>query len=416
MCVCVCVCVCVCGEQDQNDVFLNDVWIMCVSDCPPGEFVYEEKDSDGQPLLVTTCPQDRCRWREKMISQTWEEWYAFIDDARAEDLRGVVPLRPAGRAGHSAVLGRAQTEGGGGRPVMTVFGGRSPNCSDYCSDLWSYSILDNSWFMVHGQWEDRDLQQHQLYNYSAYNQRAPDKRHAHAAVVVGDDLFVWGGHTNGSAQACCGQRPCSIAAENECYKVADDGCPFLSDLWVTSLKGYEPFVDQVARGKHTQQSSTIGAGVSQMAVDGRRLAHAHDGSATHTHTDSQAWWQVDLGAVHTITNVTIYQALDDTRQRLQNFYVLSSPEPFVSDRLQEVLRDPEVWKAHVMYIDESHVAAVVVNQVAQFVRVQLASTDYLSLAEVEVWGFPKVQPWKHLYGMKRWTQVSLLFISYCIHE
>ena len=53
---------------------------------------------------------------------------------------------------------------------------------------------------------------------------------------------------------------------------------------------------------------------------------------------------------------------------------------------------------------------------AQFVRVQLSSTDYLSLAEVEVWGFPKVQPWKHLYGMKRWTQVSLLFISYCIHE
>ena len=50
--------------------------------------------------------------------------------------------------GHSAVLGLAQTEGGGGRPVMTVFGGRSPNCSDYCCDLWQYSILDNSWFMV----------------------------------------------------------------------------------------------------------------------------------------------------------------------------------------------------------------------------------------------------------------------------
>ena len=57
VCVCVCACVCIYGEQDQNDVFLNDVWIMCVSDCPPREFVYEEKDSDGQPLLVTTCPQ-----------------------------------------------------------------------------------------------------------------------------------------------------------------------------------------------------------------------------------------------------------------------------------------------------------------------------------------------------------------------
>ena len=393
------------GGQDANNVYLNDVWVMCVADCPVQALVYEEKDAEGLPLLITECPQDRCRWQEKLMTQTWEEWYAFVDDARATDLRGVVPLRPAGRAGHSAVIGTALTAGSGGRPVMTVFGGRSPNCSDYCADLWQYSILDNSWFMVYGEWEDRDLRRHELYNYSAYNQRTPRKRHAHAAVAVGDDLYVWGGHTNGSSHACCGQRPCMTAAENAWYVLADEDCPFLNDLWVTSLKGYEPFMDQVARGKHTQQSSTIGAGVAGNAVDGMRLAYAHDGSATHTHTDSQAWWQVDLGAVHTITNVTIYNALDDQHQRLQNFYVLLSAEPFVSDRLQECLRDPQVWKAHVMYLDDGHISAVIINQPAQYVRIQLSSTDYLSLSEVEVWGFPKVEAWQHLYGMKRWTQL-----------
>ena len=44
-----------------------------------------------------------------------------------------------------------------------------------------------------------------------------------------------------------------------------------------------------------------------------------------------------LKTFENLFQVTIYQALDDTRQRLQNFYVLSSPGPFVSDRLQEVL-------------------------------------------------------------------------------
>jgi hypothetical protein len=397
------------GGIDRAGNYLNDVWVMCLANCPSVKFVYTDgskKDVFGLPLLINVCPEDRCRWQEKMMSQSWEEWSLFVDHDRARDLKGVVPMRPSGRAGHSAVLGVVRTAGGGGRPVMTIFGGQSPNCSDFCNDVWQYSILDNRWYMVYGEWVDRELAHTKLYNYSAYNQESPTRRHAHAAVSMGSDMFVWGGHGNGSLRACCGQAlPCRTSPGDDWYKLADSDCPFLNDLWVTSLAGYEPFFSQLAKGMHTQQSSTIGLGTSHQAVDGRRAGRALDGTATQTDTDSQAWWQVDLGAVHKVSNVTIFNALDDQNQRLQNFYVLASSQPFVSDRLQQVLLDPFVWKAHVMYPEEHPVSAVIVNQEAQYVRIQLASTDFLSLAEVEVWGHPKIEDWQNLYGEKRWTKL-----------
>jgi hypothetical protein len=47
-----------------------------------------------------------------------------------------------------------------------------------------------------------------------------------------------------------------------------------------------------------------------------------------------------------------------------------------------------------------------INRVARYVRIQLAGTNYLSLAEVEVWGYPPVEEWQHLEGMRRWTNLS----------
>jgi hypothetical protein len=120
--------------------------------------------------------------------------------------------------------------------------------------------------------------------------------------------------------------------------------------------------------------------------------------------DSQAWWQIDLGGPQYVANVSIYNRKDKFGERLENFYVLFSIEPFVSDQLADLLKDPLVYKTHFMYIDE--VASMFINNVAQYVRIQLAGTNYLSLAEVEVWGYPPVEDWQHLEGMKRWTRLD----------
>ncbi len=47
-----------------------------------------------------------------------------------------------------------------------------------------------------------------------------------------------------------------------------------------------------------------------------------------------------------------------------------------------------------------------INRVARYVRIQLAGTNYLSLAEVEVWGYAPIEEWQHIEGMKRWTKLQ----------
>jgi len=43
----------------------------------------------------------------------------------------------------------------------------------------------------------------------------------------------------------------------------------------------------------------------------------------------------------------------------------------VCSHVQEVLADPYVWKSHVMYLDEGPISAVLVNQQAQYIRIQV---------------------------------------------
>jgi len=44
---------------------------------------------------------------------------------------------------------------------------------------------------------------------------------------------------------------------------------------------------------------------------------------------------------------------------------------YVCSHVQEVLADPYVWKSHVMYLDEGPISAVLVNQQAQYIRIQV---------------------------------------------
>ncbi|KAJ1490035.1 galactose-binding domain-like protein, partial [Baffinella frigidus] len=195
---------------------------------------------------------------------------------------------------------------------------------------------------------------------------------------------------------------------------------YLEDHWATNLQRYTPFETKISVGKHTaqastlgagvgkhtSQSSTLGAGVSRLAVDGSRsgvYSDTWDNSVTLTNTDAQAWWQVDLGGPNLINNVTVFGRTDNFAERLENFYVLFSSEPFLSDRLQDLLEDPLVHKVHLMYLDGS--AGMKVELTAQYVRVQLAGTNYLSLAEVEIYGHPPIEPWQNIEGMKRWTEL-----------
>jgi hypothetical protein len=177
------------------------------------------------------------------------------------------------------------------------------------------------------------------------------------------------------------------------------------------------------RGAFTAQSSTAFGGVASRAVDMQLDAdgnfdgvYAND-SVTHTAYENQPWWQVDLGAVHPLEKVRLWNRTDadcgdiHCSQRLANFYLFVSEVDFrqISNDPNVLRQDPRV-RTYTMSdingeLDMSSAAGRVttfqtmrqegsqwlpVN--GRYVRVQLAGEGILSLAEVQVFGSNHVEP------------------------
>jgi fibronectin-binding autotransporter adhesin len=77
----------------------------------------------------------------------------------------------------------------------------------------------------------------------------------------------------------------------------------------------------VARGKSATQSSTASGGVASRAVDGNTNGTWGSGSVTHTNTEGNPWWQVDLGADTAINQVLMYNRTDCCGDRLSDVWV-----------------------------------------------------------------------------------------------
>ena len=144
--------------------------------------------------------------------------------------------------------------------------------------------------------------------------------------------------------------------------------------------GGEP---NLAYGKVASQSSTVAGGVASRAVDGNRGGAWGGGSVTHTDYQAHAWWQVDLGSVQQIGEVQVWNRTDCCAERLQNFFVIVSDTPFVSNDLWTTLAQTGVSAYNVPGIG-GRPTRVAVNRSARYVRIQLGWANYLSLAEVTV--------------------------------
>ena len=72
----------------------------------------------------------------------------------------------------------------------------------------------------------------------------------------------------------------------------------------------------VARGRPARQSSTQFGGVAERAVDGNRDGVYDHGTMTHTGSDANEWWEVDLGAPVAIEDVVLWNRTDIAGERL----------------------------------------------------------------------------------------------------
>ncbi|MEV6107907.1 glycoside hydrolase N-terminal domain-containing protein [Streptomyces sp. NPDC051940] len=139
----------------------------------------------------------------------------------------------------------------------------------------------------------------------------------------------------------------------------------------------------LALGKPATQSTTAYGAPAPRAVDGNTEGTFNKGSVSHTAIEDQPWWQVDLGAAQQIDQVAVWGRTDCCAERLTDFYVLVSDEPFVSGNLAEVLAQPGVRAVrHTAQVGKP--SRIAVGDSGRYVRVQLAGHNGLSLAEVQV--------------------------------
>ncbi len=167
----------------------------------------------------------------------------------------------------------------------------------------------------------------------------------------------------------------------------------LVDVAPSSAAFVSPAVN-LAYGKNATESSVILGASASRAVDGNIDGAFFDGSVSHTAQNApQDWWQVDLGAVSTVRNVDLFNRTDCCATRLNNFYVFVSPTDMTGQTLAQILANPAVSRQYVAaagYVHENITQLLSVDfngATGRYVRVQLAGSNALHLAEVKVMGW-----------------------------
>ncbi len=170
------------------------------------------------------------------------------------------------------------------------------------------------------------------------------------------------------------------------FAVDNQGVP--SKAQVIRITAVDTRLDNVALTGTATQSSTYPSALqfdAGNAIDGDLSGTNISGSLTHTVSESQAWWELDLGRVMEIDTVRLWNRTDCCSDRLSDFNVLTSTVPFVSQDLQTTQSQSGVVDFPVNGV-AGRQTDITVNGLARYIRVQLRGTNALQLAEVQVFG------------------------------
>ena len=141
--------------------------------------------------------------------------------------------------------------------------------------------------------------------------------------------------------------------------------------------------------KQTNQSSLHRWGTSNKAVDQYTTgigSTLEDHGTSHTGADKNAWWEVDLGKVYTISQITYKGRTDCCQNRLVNAQIMVSQQKFKSTSLSESLNNSEIWSTKRAEFPNPSITINTGNIRGRYLRIQLEGTGYLSLADVRVMG------------------------------
>lgn len=146
----------------------------------------------------------------------------------------------------------------------------------------------------------------------------------------------------------------------------------------------------ISRGRPSRSSSTSQWSWSsnpELEASGANDGRLNGCCGFHTRHETNPWWQVDLGARHSIESVVIYNRLDQA-QRCVDFDLLVSDDAF-SWRLAHAKRDGIPFGGADGKPFKHHFAPPAAGR---YLRVQLIGTQFLHLDQVEVFGSPAEDP------------------------
>jgi YVTN family beta-propeller protein len=103
----------------------------------------------------------------------------------------------------------------------------------------------------------------------------------------------------------------------------------------------------------------------------------------HTQNDNNAWWELDLGRVVDIDSILIWNRIDCCSNRIENYYVFVSDEPFNSKSLNNTINQSGV-QVRRNTASPSPTMEITVGRTGRYVRVPLAGCNYLHMREVQV--------------------------------
>lgn len=122
------------------------------------------------------------------------------------------------------------------------------------------------------------------------------------------------------------------------------------------------------------QSSTEYGGNAYKAIDGDTSGDFSRGSVTHTSNENQAWWMVDLGDEFNLSEINVFNRTDACTDRLRDYSVI-----ILDANNNEVFRD-------IRQNEPNPMEQFLLDIKGKYVKIQLNGANYLSLAEVQVFG------------------------------
>ncbi len=170
------------------------------------------------------------------------------------------------------------------------------------------------------------------------------------------------------------------------FAIDVNGVP--SEAQVIRITALDTRLENLAlQGTATQSSEFNNTGFfsADKAIDGDLSGSNQAGSLTHTATEAGAWWELDLGRVVDIDTIRVWNRTDCCTDRLSDFHVLVSEQPFVSTNLNNTLSQSGVLDFHTTGNAGRQTDVKVATQ-GRYVRVQLSGTNSLHIAEVQVFG------------------------------